>query len=255
MLTRPATRLLLTCCVLACGAGHGPSTARAPIGWALQSCRASRQAITALLVCGVEIKNAKISPSSRALDGVDWGAPFPYSERDLTPLDAGSDEFFYVLPRFVNHAGDEARAELADFHSAVLPNSGEGAVLDLCSSFTSHYPKGYRAQRCVALGLNPLELLANPSKTEFRVQNLNTNPSLSDDDGTFDVVTLSLSVDYMTKPLQLFAEIHRVLKPGGIATMAFTNRCFQGKVVRRFLRSPGLCARCVTVESPSNNNT
>ena len=30
------------------------------------------------------------------------------------------------------------------------------------------------------------------------------------DDASFDVVTNSLSVDYMTSPLELFGEIHRV---------------------------------------------
>ena len=39
-----------------------------------------------------------------------------------------------------------------------------------CSSWTSHYPEGWKGARVVALGLNPLELLANPSKTEWKVQ-------------------------------------------------------------------------------------
>ena len=45
-----------------------------------------------------------------------------------------------------------------------------------------------------------------------------------------DVVTNSLSVDYLTQPLEVFAEMNRVLKPGGLACMAFTNRCFPTKV-------------------------
>lgn len=192
----------------------------------------SRQAIHALLVCGVEVPNAKESPATRALPA-EWPDRFPYSERDLTPLDAGGDELFYIVPRFVQHAAVEARNELEKFYSAVLPSGGD--VLDLCSSWTSHYPSDYRARRCVVLGLNPLELLVNRWKTEFRVQNLNARPQLPYADASFDVVTLSLSVDYMTRPRELFAEINRVLRPGGLACMAFTNRCFQGKVVRRWL--------------------
>lgn len=202
---------------------------------ARRTCRASRQAIRQLLVCGVDVPNAKSSPASRALDSVDWPEKFPYSERDLTPLDASKDELFYLVPRFVQHAAVEAREELARFYAAALPPSGRGDVLDLASSWTSHYPQGYRARRCVAIGLNPLELLANRAKTEFRVQNLNASPVLPYADGSFDAVTLSLSVDYMTAPLELFAEVHRVLRPGGLSCMAFTNRCFQGKVVRRWL--------------------
>ena len=50
---------------------------------------------------------------------------------------------------------------------------------------------------------------------------------------SFDVITNSLSVDYMTSPLELFDEMHRVLKPGGVACMAFTNRCFPTKACAR----------------------
>jgi len=188
----------------------------------------------AVAVCGVDVPHAKVSPASRALDSSDWPEAFPYTAKDLTPMMAGNDGFFYFLPKFVQHAGEECRDSLTRFYEAVLPASGEGDVLDLCSSWTSHYPSGWRPsppRRCVALGLNPLELLANPSKTEWRVQDLNKDPQLPYADAAFDLVTNSLSVDYMTRPLELFEETHRVLRPGGLACMAFTNRCFPTKVV------------------------
>lgn len=125
----------------------------------------------AVAVCGVDVPHAKVSPASRALDSSDWPEAFPYTAKDLTPMMAGNDGFFYFLPKFVQHAGEECRDSLTRFYEAVLPASGEGDVLDLCSSWTSHYPSGWRPsppRRCVALGLNPLELLANPSKTEWR---------------------------------------------------------------------------------------
>jgi len=73
--------------------------------------------------------------------------------------------------------------------------------------------------------------MANPSKTEWKCQNLNKNALLPFGDNEFDVVTNSLSVDYLRSPLQIFSEMYRVLKPGGVAAMAFTNRCFPSKVV------------------------
>ena len=66
-----------------------------------------------------------------------------------------------------------------------------------------------------ALGLNALELLANPAKTEWTVRNLNKDPTLPYEDNSFDVVTNSLSADYLTSPLEVFREVRRVLKPGG----------------------------------------
>lgn len=145
----------------------------------------------AVAVCGVDVPHAKVSPASRALDSSDWPEAFPYTAKDLTPMMAGNDGFFYFLPKFVQHAGEECRDSLTRFL--------------LCSSWTSHYPSGWRPsppRRCVALGLNPLELLANPSKTEWRVQDLNKDPQLPYADAAFDLVTNSLSVDYMTRPLQ-----------------------------------------------------
>ena len=185
----------------------------------------------ALTIAGLEVPHAKLSPTSRVLDGYEWPEKFPYSKQDLTPDWAGNDQMFYTIPKLGHHAGGECRASLTRFYECALPPSGEGDVLDLCSSFTSHFPDAWRARRCVALGLNPLELAVNPSKTEWRVQDLNKEPTLPYDDASFDVVTNSLSVDYMTSPLELFGEIHRVLRPGGLACMAFTNRCFPTKVV------------------------
>lgn len=51
-------------------------------------------------------------------------------------------------------------------------------------------------------------------------------------DDTFDAITTVVSVDYITRPLELFAEIHRTLKPGGKAVMSFSNRMFWHKAVR-----------------------
>jgi hypothetical protein len=195
-------------------------------------------AATALSVGGLEVTHARLSPASRALDFHQWPKAFPYSDADLTPEWAGGDQLFYTLPKFVHHAGPECREALTKFYQIALPPSGTGAVLDLCSSWTSHYPEGYKAKRCAALGLNPLELLANPSKTEWRVQNLNEQPQLPYEDASFDVVTNSLSVDYLTRPLEVFAEMGRVLRPGGLACMAYTNRCFPTKVVPVWLK-PG----------------
>ena len=97
-------------------------------------------------------------------------------------------------------------------------------MLDLCSSFTSHYPNRWKAPSdgsCIALGLNPLELAANPSKTEFKVQNLNINVKLPFENNRFDVITNSLSVDYLTRPLEVFDEMYRILKPGGAYLVLF----------------------------------
>lgn len=213
-----------------------------------------------LLVGGVEIENARQSAYSRQFDNIEWPAAWPHTAADLTPEDAGRDGLFYLLPRFGQHAADGARTNLEGYYgdvfaaqSARLSSSGiasdaasaggtrDGglAVLDLCASFTSHYPPGAAERyfaRCAVLGLNGLELAANKGASEWKVHNLNEKPAMPFyETGAFDVVTCSLSADYLTSPREVFEEIFRVLKPGGLACMAFTNRCFPNKVVPKWL--------------------
>ena len=45
------------------------------------------------------------------------------------------------------------------------------------------------------------------------------------------MITNAVSVDYLAKPIEMFKEMHRVLKPGGQAIMSFSNRCFPTKGV------------------------
>lgn len=186
------------------------------------------RAASAVVLSGVDVPHAKASAASRALE-TPFPASWPYDREDLLPRDASNDQLFYILPKFVQHAAETSRAALRRYYEAALPD--DSSVLDLCSSWTSHYPPAKRFERCAVLGLNPLELVANPAKTEWTVRNLNRDPRLPYDDASFDVVTNALSVDYLIDPLSVFAEIHRVLKPGGLACMAFTNRCFPTKVV------------------------
>ena len=77
--------------------------------------------------------------------------------------------------------------------------------------------------------MNEEELARNPVLTEFAVQDLNSSPKLPYADNSFDVITNAVSVDYLNKPIEVFKEMHRVLKPGGRAVMSFSNRCFPTK--------------------------
>lgn len=144
-----------------------------------------------------------------------------------------ADTVFYDAPRFVTHIDDPAIRALTKYYSTALPasNTPGVAVLDMCSSWISHYPKGYKQERIVGLGLNEAELKKNEVLTEYVVQDLNVNPSLPFADNSFDVITNVVSVDYLTKPLEIFKEMQRVLKPGGLAAMSFSNRCFFTKAI------------------------
>lgn len=87
-------------------------------------------------------------------------------------------------------------------------------VLDICSSWVSHYPKGWKGGNVFGLGMNEYELSQNPVLDSYVVKDLNKDPSFPFEDASFDKVTCVVSVDYLNKPLQVFKEIGRVLRPG-----------------------------------------
>ena len=114
------------------------------------------------------------------------------------------------------------------------PRAGPSVqLLDVCSSWISHYPRGYDSScgRISGLGMNEEELGRNPILSDFAVRDLNADPTLPYPDNTFDVVTNAVSVDYLTRPLEVMKEVQRVLKPGGLALMSFSNRCFPTKAI------------------------
>ncbi|KAL1210627.1 hypothetical protein V5N11_006943 [Cardamine amara subsp. amara] len=173
------------------------------------------------------------SPVEQALNKVDWPETFPFKEEDFQRFDESSDSTFYEAPRFVTHIDDPAIAALTKYYSKVLPQSDTPGVsiLDMCSSWVSHYPAGYKQERIVGMGMNEDELKRNPVLTEYIVQDLNLNSKLPFEDNSFQVITNVVSVDYLTKPLEVFKEMNRILKPGGLALMSFSNRCFFTKAI------------------------
>ncbi|GMH43807.1 hypothetical protein BSKO_11741 [Bryopsis sp. KO-2023] len=169
----------------------------------------------------------------QVLDNPKWPKDFPLKPDDFGRYDESPDTFFYDSPRLVTHIDDGAINALTKYYSEVFPESGKDdvAILDICSSWISHYPKGYKAGKITGLGMNQEELKRNSVLTDFDVRDLNSNPELPYEDNTFDVITNCVSVDYLTKPMEIFAEMHRCLKPGGLAAMSFSNRCFPTKAI------------------------
>ena len=120
---------------------------------------------------------------------------------------------------------------------ASVPAGGPLALLDTSSSWMSHYPPLPPGTRVALQGLNAVELEANPIATERAVVDLNQNPTLPYEDASFHFVTNVAGVGYLTRPRDFFAELHRVLRPGGVAIVAFSNRVFAHKATRLWLAS------------------
>ena len=113
--------------------------------------------------------------------------------------------------------------------------SAPGAdVLDLMSSWVSHLPDaaGLPLGRVVGLGMNAAELAANPRLAAYDVVDLNATPRLPYPDASFDAVLCAVSIQYLTRPVAVFAEAARVLRPGGRVAVATSHRCFPTKAIR-----------------------
>jgi SAM-dependent methyltransferase len=159
------------------------------------------------------------------------------NEQDLQPLpgeaferyDETPDEEFYLLPRFVTHIDDRAIAAVTQLYRDLFPPGGE--ILDLMSSWISHLPPEVEYRRVVGLGMNEAELRRNERLDSYVVQNLNTNPQLPLGDAEFDGAGICVSIDYLTRPVEVLREVGRVLKVGAPLIISFSNRCFPTKAI------------------------
>ena len=153
-------------------------------------------------------------------------------------LDESDDAAFYAAPRFVVHIDEATIAALTAWYGEVLSPGAE--LLDLMSSGVSHLPGVAELPlgRVVGLGMNAAELVANPRLASWDVVDLNASPRLPYPDASFDAVLCAVSIQYLTRPLEVFAEVARVLRPGGRVAIATSQPCFPTKAIRAFHELP-----------------
>jgi SAM-dependent methyltransferase len=146
-----------------------------------------------------------------------------------TKLDATRDDLFYQVPRFVTHVDESFIQQLMDvYRERLQPNS---RIFDLMSSWVSHLPSEMEFAWVEGHGMNAEELAKNPRLDHYFLQNLNEHPHLPLEDQSFDAVLNAVSIQYLQQPEIVFSEIYRILKPGGIAIISFSNRMFYQKAI------------------------
>ena len=146
-----------------------------------------------------------------------------------TKLDDTNDLNFYDYPRFVTHVDKGFIDRLTSLYQDRLkPHT---RVLDLMSSWVSHLPTNIEFAHVEGHGMNQEELAKNPQLDHYFVQNLNQQPKLPLQDADFDVVLITVSIQYLQYPEAILSEIYRVLKPDGIVIISFSNRMFYQKAI------------------------
>lgn len=168
----------------------------------------------------------------------EWPDGPPFKQEDFFRADQIDDSSFYTVPKLVYHIDEPAVAALTQYYRKNIPKGSD--VLDICSSWVSHYPLEFPKTmgNICATGMNGLELGFNDQLTGgFKVKDLNVEPKLPYDDKSFDVVTCVVSIDYLIYPIEVIKEIHRVLRPGGKVIVSQSNRCFPSKAIAMVMYS------------------
>ena len=144
--------------------------------------------------------------------------------------DESPDALFYAQARLLVHIDESAIEGVRRLYAQLLPP--RAAILDLMSSYRSHMPPELEWTRLCGVGLNEEELRANDQLTEYLVHDINANPVLPFGDAEFDGAVVTVSVQYLTRPLETFREAGRILKPGAPFVITYSNRMFSTKAVR-----------------------
>ncbi len=136
----------------------------------------------------------------------------------------------------VTHIDDGAIAAVGALYEEFgLCGPNSGPVLDLMSSWISHFPR--KPASLSILGMNAAELAVNTMADEIVCLDLNDSPMppLPFVDAAFAAAVCCVSVDYLTQPIEVFEEVARVVQPGGVFVCTFSNRCFPTKAIRGWL--------------------
>jgi SAM-dependent methyltransferase len=149
--------------------------------------------------------------------------------RFFARADESPDDLFYQDARLVEHIDARAIAAVENVYRTWIPPASR--VLDLMSSWVSHLPPDIRYASVTGLGMNATELARNPRLDHRVVHDLNAEPKLPFDDASFDVALICVSVQYLTRPIEVMRELARVVSASGRAIVTFSNRCFPTKAV------------------------
>jgi SAM-dependent methyltransferase len=212
----------------------------------------SRRAILRLaavlpLACRANAEARGAPPGSLPRIFTEFAETWPFFETDFERADDAPDAYFYSEPKAEHHVDADAVLALRGHLASIVGSSRRSVpsqnkvavrdVLDLCSSFESYLPLEWEERRRVAgLGMNLNEMKSNAALTEAVVVDLNKRVPGGRNlfpygDNEFDLVVCAMSIDYLTQPLQVMREIGRVLRPGGIVSVAFSDRVFQSKAI------------------------
>jgi SAM-dependent methyltransferase len=160
---------------------------------------------------------------------VSTASDHPFTPDLFARLDESDDALFYAAARKVVHIDAPAIAAIQSFFAESLPADGE--ILDVMSSWRSHLPAKLERKHVVGIGMNAEEMADNPDLDAHLIHDLNRTPELPFADASFDAATLTVSMQYLTKPIDVFRSLARCLRPAAPLIVVISHRCFPTKAV------------------------
>lgn len=178
-----------------------------------------------------------VSPLDDLLQYPGLAAPLPDGQETdhgddadgMSRMDERNDAVFYTQPRIVEHLDAHALKTVNELYRRLIPAQTE--VLDLMASFDSHL-QAVPMIKLHVLGMNQEELTNNTAANNRVVRDLNESPALPFDDDSLDAILCTASIEYLTRPPEVLSEALRVLHPGGVMALTFSNRWFPTKAIR-----------------------
>ncbi len=152
-------------------------------------------------------------------------------QRNAFARDDKSDDMDY-FSREQTHIHHDARA-LQTIEDIIdnLTIEDNPRVLELLSDANTLIPDSVSAAEIVGIGFSNGKMQQNERLTRYTAQDLNKQMELPYSDEYFDIIINNLSVEYLTNPIAVFKEAGRVLKPGGLFVVTFSNRMIAEKAV------------------------
>ncbi len=146
-------------------------------------------------------------------------APFEYGDPiffEQYPFDKLNDQA-PLKPKLDSNSTEQ----IAKLYSQLLPKHSK--VLDLMSSQFSYLAGDYETGLLVGLGADEDALNKNQRLDTYQVQELNNDAILPFEENSFDDAICSLSIEYLTDPLKVMAEVARVVNSGGKFIITFPD--------------------------------
>ena len=140
-----------------------------------------------------------------------------------------NDADFYATFSGPEIPGIEAEEGVQKVYGSAVQDGA--IVLDLMAGKNSHIPEGVEPVSVIGMGLSKSDMEANPALTEHVIHNLNEEPVLPFETDSFDAVICTAGVEYLTSPFEIIEEAGRLLKPGGVFSLVFTEQWVKEKVI------------------------